>query len=553
MKNLIKSLIVIFLLSLLFVIIGCSKDDSSSSSSTSSGFFSFFKSKSSSTNSILENNPLVKKIGYDSPIFAVWDTTNKEYKDLMKKHPTAAAANNMIESMAKNDASLKRYFDILKKIYNTDKFDFESCVSKGVFFIDELSKNSFPVAMYTQLERNLNDKEVYNTIREFAKENKLTYEDVNIKGNNTVSINLADKDNVDMTVYFLVKGDGLAISNQTNLIERYLDDKYDSNYINKLLKEDATFSKSYKQSLKDGTVSFGFAALVLNSKFLPEHKIQEEIAKLPVKNLVLNQAFDGDDEMLVTRVAGYYTPQTDEQKKLANIFNSANHVDAPSTLPRDTMFSLTINMNLIKSLIKEFNLEKDFEPYMYLLNMDNINLLLQGPQASMFPSIAIIGDKVADSDKIVSDIKSTIANTKGALPIPLNAWQKKQISSLDTEYLMTPFGVGVFLSKNGDDLIVASSESLVSDIVSKEAIKTASDVREKFSTKRNSIINIYGSSKSFARALRSINSTLSTFAKKDIPNLEETIDLLEQTPDTVIDVFSEGNTVIGETKVVLNN
>ena len=551
MKNLIKSLIVIFLLSLLFVIIGCSKDDSSSSSSTSSGFFSFFKSKSSSTNSILENNPLVKKIGYDSPIFAVWDTTNKEYKDLMKKHPTAAAANNMIESMAKNDASLKRYFDILKKIYNTDKFDFESCVSKGVFFIDELSKNSFPVAMYTQLERKLNDKEVYNTIREFAKENKLTYEDVNIKGNNAVSINLADKDNVDMTVYFLVKGDGLAISNQTNLIERYLDDKYDSNYINKLLKEDATFSKSYKQSLKDGSVSFGFAALVLNSKFLPEHKIQEEIAKLPVKNLVLNQAFDGDDEMLVTRVAGYYTPQTDEQKKLANIFNSANHVDAPSTLPRDTMFSLTINMNLIKSLIKEFNLEKDFEPYMYLLNMDNINLLLQGPQASMFPSIAIIGDKVADSDKIVSDIKSTIANTKGALPIPLNAWQKKQISSLDTEYLMTPFGVGVFLSKNGDDLIVASGESLVSDIVSKEAIKTASDVREKFSTKRNSIINIYGSSKSFARALRSINSTLSTFAKKDIPNLEETIDLLEQTPDTVIDVFSEGNTVIGETKVVL--
>ncbi len=551
MKNLIKSLIVIFLLSLLFVIIGCSKDDSSSSSSTSSGFFSFFKSKSSSTNSILENNPLVKKIGYDSPIFAVWDTTNKEYKDLMKKHPTAAAANNMIESMAKNDASLKRYFDILKKIYNTDKFDFESCVSKGVFFIDELSKNSFPVAMYTQLERKLNDKEVYNTIREFAKENKLTYEDVNIKGNNAVSINLADKDNVDMTVYFLVKGDGLAISNQTNLIERYLDDKYDSNYINKLLKEDATFSKSYKQSLKDGSVSFGFAALVLNSKFLPEHKIQEEIAKLPVKNLVLNQAFDGDDEMLVTRVAGYYTPQTDEQKKLANIFNSANHVDAPSTLPRDTMFSLTINMNLIKSLIKEFNLEKDFEPYMYLLNMDNINLLLQGPQASMFPSIAIIGNKVADSDKIVSDIKSTIANTKGALPIPLNAWQKKQISSLDTEYLMTPFGVGVFLSKNGDDLIVASGESLVSDIVSKEAIKTASDVREKFSTKRNSIINIYGSSKSFARALRSINSTLSTFAKKDIPNLEETIDLLEQTPDTVIDVFSEGNTVIGETKVVL--
>ena len=551
MKNLIKSLIVIFLLSLLFVIIGCSKDDSSSSSSTSSGFFSFFKSKSSSTNSILENNPLVKKIGYDSPIFAVWDTTNKEYKDLMKKHPTAAAANNMIESMAKNDASLKRYFDILKKIYNTDKFDFESCVSKGVFFIDEISKNSFPVAMYTQLERKLNDKEVYNTIREFAKENKLTYEDVNIKGNNAVSINLADKDNVDMTVYFLVKGDGLAISNQTNLIERYLDDKYDSNYINKLLKEDATFSKSYKQSLKDGSVSFGFAALVLNSKFLPEHKIQEEIAKLPVKNLVLNQAFDGDDEMLVTRVAGYYTPQTDEQKKLANIFNSANHVDAPSTLPRDTMFSLTINMNLIKSLIKEFNLEKDFGPYMYLLNMDNINLLLQGPQASMFPSIAIIGNKVADSDKIVSDIKSSIANTKGALPIPLNAWQKKQISSLDTEYLMTPFGVGVFLSKNGDDLIVASGESLVSDIVSKEAIKTASDVREKFSTKRNSIINIYGSSKSFARALRSINSTLSTFAKKDIPNLEETIDLLEQTPDTVIDVFSEGNTVIGETKVVL--
>lgn len=551
MKNLIKSLIVIFLLSLLFVIIGCSKDDSSSSSSTSSGFFSFFKSKSSSTNSILENNPLVKKIGYDSPIFAVWDTTNKEYKDLMKKHPTAAAANNMIESMAKNDASLKRYFDILKKIYNTDKFDFESCVSKGVFFIDELSKNSFPVAMYTQLERKLNDKEVYNTIREFAKENKLTYEDVNIKGNNAVSINLADKDNVDMTVYFLVKGDGLAISNQTNLIERYLDDKYDSNYINKLLKEDATFSKSYKQSLKDGSVSFGFAALVLNSKFLPEHKIQEEIAKLPVKNLVLNQAFDSDNEMLVTRVAGYYTPQTDEQKKLANIFNSANHVDAPSTLPRDTMFSLTINMNLIKSLIKEFNLEKDFEPYMYLLNMDNINLLLQGPQASMFPSIAIIGDKVADSDKIVSDIKSTIANTKGAIPIPLNAWQKKQISSLDTEYLMTPFGVGVFLSKNGDDLIVASGESLVSDIVSKEAIKTASDVRGKFSTKRNSIINIYGSSKSFARALRSINSTLSTFAKKDIPNLEETIDLLEQTPDTVIDVFSEDNTVIGETKVVL--
>ena len=546
MKNFIKSIFLLLFLSSFLVIVSCSKDDSSSSSG---GIFSFFKSKSSSDDSLLENNIFAKKISVDSPLFILWDTTNKGYQNLVKKYPQAVASNTL-ESLAKNDVTIKNYFEILKRIFNTDKIDAASFASKGAFFFEELRDGSFPVAMYTKLENKINGEEIYNAIKEFAKENKFTYKDIDIAGNNAVSVNFINKGLIEFTLNFLVKDNGVAISNRVNLVERYLDNDFDSGYFNKLIKENENFEKSYKKSLKDGTTSFGLATLILNSKFLPDQKVQEELSKLPVKNLVLNQAFNNND-MLVTRIASYYTPQTDEQKKIANVLNSSNSVNAPTSIPQNTMASITVSMKLIKSLIEEFNLEKEVAPYAHLLDMENINLTIQGPSGSMFPSIALVAQKANNPNMIIKDVKDTISSAKGAFPIPLNAWQKKQINNMDVEYLITPFGVGIFMAQNGDSLILASSEAFIADITSKDAIKTADAIRAKYDTRKNSIFNMYGSSKAFARALRTLNTTLSTFAKKDIPNLDETIALLEQSPNTIIDIFSEDNTIIGETKVVL--
>lgn len=550
MGKFIKSLILVFLLCVTFALLGCSKDDSQSSSSSSS-FFSFFKSKTTTSDgSLLENNSFAKKISLGAPLFVLWDTTNKGYQNLIKAHPQAVSSNT-IESLAKNDANIKNYFEILKRIFNTDKIDAASFASKGVFFFEELKMNSFPVAMYTKLERKINNTEVYNAIKEFAKENNFTYNEVELGGNKGASVDFKSDDFSDFTLYFLIKDNGVAISNRTNLVERYLDANFDSGYVNKLINEDEYFKKSYSKSLKENTTSFGFASLILNSNFLPDKKVQEELSKLPVKNLVLNQAFDNKD-MLVTRVASFYEPKTAEQKRLADAFNSSNSVNAPKALPQDTMASITISMNLIKSLIKEFNVQEEVAPYMYLLDMDNINLTLQSPVGTMFPNIAIVADKVKDSQKIVSEIKSLIASTKGSLPIPSNAWQQKKINNLDTDYIITPFGVGVYLTKGSDNLLIASSEGLVNEMTGNTAIENATNLRSKYSVNKSGIFNMYGSSKSFAKTLRTLNATLASFAKgKDMSNLDDTIKLLEQSPDSVIDIFSEDSTIIGETKIVL--
>lgn len=404
--------------------------------------------------------------------------------------------------------------------------------------------------MYVKISNKLDENEVYNAIKEFANENAFDYKEVKIDDNKVVSVTFRKQNAKEFNMNFLVNGSELAISNRDYLIKRYLTKDFDSKYVENLINNDEAFKRSYEKSLKDNTTSFGFAALVLNSNFLPDKKVQEELSKLPVKNVVMNQAFNNKD-MLITRVASFYNPQTEEQKKFVGTFNSSNTVVAPSVLPHDTIISITANVNFIKGLISGFGVEDKVAPYAHQLNMEDLSVTLQGPVGSIaLPSISIVAGNAQDSDKIIEDIKNVISSSKNSLPIPANTWQKKKVNDLDIEYLITPLGVGLFMGKWKDNLIIATSENLLSEIISVASKKTAKAVRTKYDTKNKAILNIYGSSKALANALRTLSDFLKAFVRIDF-SYDEKIEILEQTPDSVINVFSEDDTIIGESKIVI--
>ncbi len=538
-----KFLFLISFMAMSSLIFACSKDDSASSSSSS--FFSFFKSEKAEC--FLNSSPFTKKITQDSPLFAIWDTTNSEYKDLIKKYPLSFNESTLT-NLIKNDKTVQKNIKLLEKIFDTQKLDASSVISKGVLFFEEIKEGSFPMAIFMELEQEINQKELYSTLKDVAKKNGLESLDISLNGQSGVSITSKDGTK-EFTMNFLTKGKQIAISNRTYLLERFLSNDFDSGYMKKLFDEDSSFKKSYeKASQKDATTIFT-ASLILNSKFLPDKKVQSELSKLAVKNIVMNQSIV-DKKVLLNKFASSYDPQSDGQEKIKTVLSGIKKTNAPFDLPNETFASVTFNVDLIKNLFEIFGKEKTLDKFQSVIDMNSLNITLQSPRGSLFPNIALVGTNVKNADTITNDIKTLFSNTASGGFLSAKNWQTKKVEKLDTEYIMTPMGVGIFLTKNNSNVIIASSENLLVELLQDKSKEEAKKLRKKFNTNENDIFNVYFSPKFFASTLRMLAPTLSSFMKSEAAKINETIAVLESTPDSMLDVFYEDDVIVGETKII---
>lgn len=541
MKKFLHFILFIFLL---VSIVGCSKEDSSESSGIFSNVFSFFKSEKKC---FFKQVPFVKKITTDSPVFVAWDTTNSEYKELVQKHPVFFG-NSTIKNLTKNDKNIQKSIKLLEKIFNTKQLSASSIISKGVLFFEEIKEGSFPMAIYMEMENAIDRDMFYNTLKELAKENMMKISDIKIGQESGVSVSFENsKDNIIMN--FLSQGKQIAISNRTYLLEQFLSKDFDSKYVENLFKENDAFKKSYKKAMQDNAITILSASLMLNSKFLPDKKVQAELSKLPIKNIIMNQSIV-DKKILLNKFASSYESKTKEQEKIRSILKNISNTNAPFILPTDSILSLTLNMDLIKSLLEVFKKDDIIKDLRSVMEMHSFNIIFQSPKGTMFPNVALLGTNVKDSKSVIDNLKKIITGRKTESFLAMNKWQTKKIGNLDTEYMVTPLGVGIFITKDGDNLFVASSENLLQELLQDTSKKVAKTMREKFNTNKNDIVNIYFNPKFLASTLRSLNSTLSTFMPSNTSKINDTIEILENTPESMLDTFYEDDTFIGETKVI---
>ena len=162
------------------------------------------------------------------------------------------------------------------------------------------------------------------------------------------------------------------------------------------------------------------------------------------------------------------TPRNELQKSVFAAFENSGIPTNAFKLPADTALSLSLDTRVItklESALKSLNDPSAAMVVEQLKNIQGITLgLRNGDRASPVPDIYLTLDSSA-RDQVASTVETGIGLGMMATGQQLQ-WNSKEISGAPTRYIMTPLGVGVYVSspKSSTVLVVASSERAVQDI-----------------------------------------------------------------------------------------
>jgi hypothetical protein len=257
---------------------------------------------------------------------------------------------------------------------------------------------------------------------------------------------------------------------------------------------------AFSKEAVEGLIADGATKGLSNLRALPEFAKAEEAVRSPepalsfaflsVKTFLTSLAEDsanGDDELgakdipvtavamsqgygdqMVTSAAVMVSPTNDLQRSVFAAFENSGIPADAFKLPSDTALSLSLDARVISKLENALKTLNDPSAAMVveqLKNIQGITLgLRNGDGTSPVPDIYLSLDSSA-RDQVASTVETGIGLGMMATGQQLQ-WNSKDISGSPTRYLMTPIGVGVYVSspKNSNALVVATSERAVQDI-----------------------------------------------------------------------------------------
>jgi hypothetical protein len=154
-----------------------------------------------------------------------------------------------------------------------------------------------------------------------------------------------------------------------------------------------------------------------------------------------------------------------------------------NSLPSDSFLTLGLNLNFLIKWAQEIDPSIDLSTVgIDKSDMNSIESLALAisPTApgSMFPSVSILLNSEKCS-KFYDVIKSQIGGAaKAQMGAELN-WMKKKLGNNEIEYIITPFGVGAYLSKDGNNCWLSSSEASFNNIYAINGGKQLKDTLSK--------------------------------------------------------------------------
>lgn len=125
------------------------------------------------------------------------------------------------------------------------------------------------------------------------------------------------------------------------------------------------------------------------------------------------------------------------------------------------------------------------------------------------------------------------------------AWQQKEVEGAQVDYLMTPFGMTVYLATTKDGIYITNSEAILSDTLSKKAplIKVIpAEFKRKITTNDNVILTTYAAYDKIISVVESLQSTFAALAGPQDNIFADTgmLDVLKEMGSTTATVCFDG-------------
>lgn len=241
-----------------------------------------------------------------------------------------------------------------------------------------------------------------------------------------------------------------------------------------LVKAATSFSKARSGSDQATQLSNNLPEAVLFTQEMPDSLISRvnlSVSKLPHE---LHAGLSGDINPLLNHISDNsivsLSLSGDLLRAAANLPHnsiSKGEPDKPET-PPEHKSGKKGQSSQTNSPADQSNILKQLSPY--LNNNRGISISITSIAAGkMFPGVAlIINDPQADKlkERFKQDLPNLLGDTASMLP----PFQTKSSGSINIDYSLTPFGVGLYLASKDELLIIATEEELLASLANRSGI-----------------------------------------------------------------------------------
>ncbi len=445
----------------------------------------------------LLDEPLLQKIPDTTAGFAVMDFAGDGYKRFMaspwgndvKGLNALASAVEELETSGASEEQIKvakTVLDSLQKlglVTPEGKSQVEKVLSDAVGFISITKDSKVPVELgvFARAATGVNLTDRAALLRQILTDAGLKVADEQFGSTKgfAATMPIPEEEGVTISLYVAGTQDKLGLAFSKKSIEALLADGPTKGFANlKALPEFAQAEETVRSS--EPQLSFSFLSVkmfVTNFAHDPEGGEDEfDLKEIPVTSVAMSQGYSNQ---MVTTAGITVTPMNELQKSVFSAFENSGIPSTAFKLPTDTAVSLSLDTRVIgklESVLKGLNEPSAGMIVEQLKNIQGITVgVRNGESSSPAPDVYLALESSA-RDQVASTVESGLDLAMMATGQQLQ-WNTKEISGSPTRYLLTPLGVGVYVSspKSSNALVVATSERAVQDIASSNSGGTSLD------------------------------------------------------------------------------
>lgn len=448
---------------------------------------------------------LIKKIPQDSFGFFVLNTSSEAYKK------NIASSNGVSSSkFTKNlkKVSQKTGKEFINLVNQSDSILFPSTNNKSktdivIGYISGNSEENLSIGAFFYSK----DKDFYknnlNKIKEDFIKSKLT-----IKKEGPSQIEFTTNDN--KAIFLSAKNNHLAINFNKDYSNRLFSKVNKDKYFNNSTQEINRLRKELKTENE-------FLYAYLDVKRIIELVPILNLVPVEVKPLLnlIPQQFSTNLQMgeNLTGTIVNYIPEDKLLGSLKDIFkpSKSSNID---NLSKNSIFALSLSTNIFTSLIefsKAAHLSKKEVPEIIneIKPNSDIVIALNSFNITPFPDLQIILP-VKNSESVIAFIKASIASP--GTGINTSQWNVKEINGVKAQYIITPFGIGLYIANKDSNVLFATSELAMQNLLGNgELGDTISKFNSDFSNSKN-IFKSYLNYPQIYKVLVSMQGMLSMFS-----------------------------------------
>lgn len=486
------------------------------------------KSSPIPTSRNIASSEILSYLPTDSLGFVVMDTTRGNYQSYLNSVWGKSSAS--LTSLLENNNTKSPVHDLLKNkalIESTETLSTQH--KQSLFFVSLPEDTQIPsIGVYMTVKQAKDGAALVSRLQTAFNSDGHHTQNFEYAAAKGFSVELPNQhpNTPSQTLFVLAHSDKIAFATSKAYAEGYFNAP-PATKAQILTSERLSSSQKHLELDKDPFLFYyGDLSQILQNEVLLANVPQEQRASLKLDSIGGIRYFQNSelsDQTVVLPTAG----QT--QKNLFNqLAQSSGVADSLlEALPNSILLNIELGASMLEG-VKELLASAGNEEASSLFGSSKALSLgiTSMPGGSLFPSI-VLALQSSEPEARSAEVKKLISNLTGTASVPLSPWQQKKVMGNDVDFMISPLGIGIYLTHFSKGVVLSSSEHALNQFFAANEkpelrlTKSFSKDLESQLLSGNNHLSVYGDVRRIIETIETAQGNLAMFTGGNQANMKD--------------------------------